>query len=157
MRTIVYLDEDGATSAEQLYDDDVIGLPITISYTLMNVWRHVSPGSFQIQFNFSPYSDDKWFHWAMESQANYEELWNYGMDILEEYDHRFGSRVQHPYKHGSTPAMNKLGAVPPLPDLPRSPFPVSVEEARSLYSEWFHKPIVFKPEFSFRERPAWLK
>jgi hypothetical protein len=166
MRTIVYLDEDGPTSAEMLLDIDVIGLPITIAQVLLCVWHDVKPGTFAPHLNLVG-RDEFWYKWASANTANYVELWNYGSDIIDEHYHRFGCRSRTEtdkfgkevvlnatgYRHGMDRSMIALQSIPPLPeaDAP-DPFPTSVEDARALYKS-------NKAPFTYthREVPEWLK
>lgn len=151
MRKIVFVNDDPAKSVEELFDADVIGLPITISFLLKEVWNHLRPSTFPSPFKI-PMTGDPWFEWVLQSQKNYEEMWNYGMDILDEYSYRFGSRAMVPYKHGSTRLMESLQDLPNLPAGDVSEMPFTVEQMRDQYRQsrehW--------DTFTRREKPEWL-
>lgn len=158
MRTIVYVDDDASRSVEQLFDADVIALPIAVHHTLISVWNHLKPGTFEYT-QFLLTDRDPWFRWASESAANYEELWNYGCDIADEHWHRFGSRQRPPYKHSSTGLLERLGVVPPmLPKLELSRRPITVDEARHGYRVEIKSPYAdaMNIKFTHREKPSWL-
>lgn len=158
MRTIVYVHEDPEVCVQQLYDADVIGLPITIEYTLRSVWNKLKPELFDGTAHFIM-ADDPWFNWVLESKGNYAELWNYAMDIVDEYDHRFGSRTEFKYRHGSLGMLNNLAVAPPIEAEAETPKPVSIEEARQLYLEErkVHRAEFMNITFSHREPPEWLR
>lgn len=146
MRRIVYTNPDGAVSALELYDNDVIGLPITITVYLQAVWHRVKPGTFQ---PISGLDADPWFVWLLESKENYQELWNYAMDIIDEHEHRFGSQATHPYRHGSTSMIERLGYIPELPEVPQTPRPSTpLEGYKTLTGYW--------ATYTNREKPTWL-
>jgi len=154
MRSIIYVHEDGGGSAKQLYDCDVIGLPITIAYTLQAVWHQVKPGTFDVPYQAIPIKDDPWFKWVLESQNNYIELWNYGMDLIEEHYHRFGSKAVVVYRHGSHRSVERMQYVPPLPEgsitsMPQPELDEVIKQYRSRTGFWV--------SYTNRERPEWLK
>lgn len=147
---VVYLHEDAAESVKQLADIDAIRMPIMIQQILETVWGELLKDQHERMAPRSPICP--WLLWVKESQANYAELWNYGMDIIEEHFHRFGSRNMHPYRHGSAAGFERLGAVPTaLPDKDKTSMPLSVEQARERYAE--RDDLVW----TNRERPEWLK
>lgn len=143
---------------EELFDGDVIGLPITIGFVLRCVWNSAKPDTFPTTFELD-IGDDPWFKWARESKANYTELWNMGMDILDEHTHRFGSRHAQPYKHGMTDTFERVSGVPDLPDGEQSPFPVSIEQAREAYCSESKVKMSAQSwaTYTHRNQPEWLK
>lgn len=151
MRNIVYLDPDAAESVLQLYDQDIIGMPISIGQCLMHVWNTFTPGRFRT--GDAVMADPIWYPWAMASKNNYTELWNYGMDIMDEHWHRFGSRNAHPYRHGYSKLFDQLQYVPKLPDVEMTPLPRTVEDMRAGYPEM----TGFWVQFTHRPTPDWLK
>ena len=158
MRTIIYVDNDGSESVKQLFDADIIGMPITVEYTLRCAWNTIKPGTFPDTYQLSM-TDDPWLKWVLESQENYNELWNYGMDLLDEHMHRFGSRVTSPYHHGSKRQLDRLGALPDMTETKLTPMPIQVPEARELMREELKtvRPGFNWAQFSHRETPEWLK
>ena len=84
-------------------DTDIINTPIHIVCVLTAVCLRFTA--------HAPYPrSNKWVLWASETRANYEMLWNFGMDLLEIHHEKFGAPGR--YKHGSTKAMEKLGSIP---------------------------------------------
>ena len=79
---------------------------------------------------------------------NYEDLWNYGMDLLDEHYHRFGSRNTHTYRHGSEAAMERLQNLPPIAPTEKHPCPL-------LGYEGYKESGPFMAH-SHREIPEWL-
>lgn len=151
MRTINPLPVD------QMTDADVIGLPITIEFTLRSVWNRRVPNTFP-HITGNSLLNDPWFKWASENKSNYEELWNRGMDILEEHDLRFGSRAKPPYKHGSTAQMDRVGAIPPLPEGGLTRLPMSVDEAKlaTMSEVQLTRPGLFVGTYTVRPKPDWM-
>lgn len=147
-RGIVMLDDDPFVSIEMMYDVDVIGLPITIGQILLTAWYKVKPGTFA-DFLKLKAGEDVWLDWVMESQANYVDLWNYAMDIVDEHFHRFGSHAAKPYRHGMKGLLDRLQSVPPLPDVPLTPYPPTNKAAYRQIGAFF--------EHTRREVPAWLR
>lgn len=146
---ILYLHEDGEESAKMLRDLDVIRMPIYIQQVLETVWGDICKDHGTRMIARDP--SCKWLKWVKESRENYKELWNYGMDIIDEHFFRFGSRNLHPYKHGSFIGFERLGKVPKaIPDVPMTPLPTSIEEARVIYKkiEGLH---------TNRGSPEWLR
>jgi len=149
IRPIVMLDDDPYKSIEALYDIDVIGFPIAISQTLLSAWHRIKPGTFSKMLNLID-GDDIWLDWVLASKGNYEDLWNYGMDIMDEHTHRFGSRATVPYRHGSFATMTRLQSVPDLPQLGlMSPYPGKGREGYKSKGNFF--------KHTYREVPEWLK
>lgn len=147
---IMYLHEDGSESVKLLGDMEVIRMPIMIQQVLETVWGEIMKDMGSRMFPRNP--NCRWLKWVKESQANYGELWNYGMDIIDEHFFRFGARNLHPYKHGSALGFERLQTIPSkLPDVPMTPMPLSVQEARELYK------MTFEGDYSNRGRPEWLK
>lgn len=153
-REIVILEDPTVGDAvKSLYDADVIGLPITIHVLLVTVWNNVRPGAFKLPWNI-PMEGDPWYDWVMKSSANYEDLWNYAMDIVDEHSFRFGSRFNPPYKHGSSRMLDTLAAVPPLPAVGQTPYPFTFAEMREKYARQIKGHLL---TFTNRETPEWLK
>jgi len=163
---ILYLDLDGPTSAEMLYDTHVIAMPIAIAQSLLRVWHNARPGTFAPILNLADV-DDPWSAWAARKTANYIELWNYGSDIIDEHWHRFGKHSTvgtnkfgelvtlngTGYRHGMDRSMMKLQAVPPLLESEETdPLLVSVDTVRASY-----KQEGFGFTHTHREVPEWLK
>lgn len=152
MRVIIYLQPDGAQSAADLNNEDVIQMPTAIAAVLQAVWDRLHPTT-------EPFLPDlvvdlTWLNWAAASRANYEEFWNYGMDLLAEHHHRFGSKSVPDYRHGSTRRFEELSTVPPAlgprdDEATPDPFPVSPEQARNKYPR-------NRLHYTRREVPAWL-
>lgn len=146
---ILYLDINPEAAVKMLADLDVIRMPIYIQQVLETVWGHVLNDWDQRMTPCAEFSP--WLVWVREAQPNYEELWNYGMDIIDEHFHRFGSRNMHPYRHGSVEGFNRLGNVPNLiKGVVSTQQPISVDDARTYYHErdglaWTN-----------REKPEWL-
>ena len=163
---ILYLDYDGPTSAEMLYDKDVIAMPIAIGQALLRVWHVTSPGKFAPVLNLA-HADDPWSAWALRNQANYIELWNYGSDLIDEHWHRFGSRSTigtnkfgelvtlngTGYRHGMDRSMQSLQSIPPIPEADkRDELLISIADARADYKKSGHMYT-----HTHREVPEWLK
>jgi len=100
-------------AVELLTADEIIVYPIRISQILLTVWCQF-PNRLNKPIERLPL-DNVWVKWASESVDNYELLWNFGMDIIDEHDKMFGSKVKYPFKHGSSKLMEALGIIPPLP------------------------------------------
>jgi hypothetical protein len=132
MSRVCYLSEDPEQAVHWLVDADVIRMPIEISQVLLTAWNRIKPGKFSKVIEYL--NTDPWLEWVMQSQENYEELWNYATDIIEEHYHRFGSRHNPQHKHGVHGLVEKLGELPPLPEVPRTEFPLSPELARLAYN-----------------------
>ncbi len=148
---ILYLDADGPASAQMLIDIHVIRVPIQIQQVLETAWYMLDKKTAHL--GMSPRPDScEWLRWALLNRANYEELWNYGNDVVDEHYFRFGSRNMHPYKHGSGNGITRLGVVPSkLPEGELTPFPISVEDAIQSYLD-------SKQEIKYtnRSKPTWL-
>lgn len=148
LRDILYLDADVEEGVKMLYDIDVIRMPINIQQVLETVWGTILKDQ---SGRMSPRNPEcPWLQWVRQSQENYQELWNYGMDIMEEHFFRFGSRNMHPYRHGSNLGFQRLGNIPKsLPEIEQTPMPLLFEDARELYK-------TEEGEYTNRSRPSWL-
>jgi hypothetical protein len=109
---MIHITDDETT--EGLSDKEIMVYPIRISQILYSVWRLQKKHPIKRRIDTLPLSN-VWVAWANESVDNYELLWNYGMDILDEYQAKFGDVALHPYKHSSSNIMEELGSLPPLP------------------------------------------
>jgi len=127
MTHITLLSDDPKEAVEWLMDVDVIRMPIEIAQVLSTVSkRHLS---------VEHCSPEVWTDWVATNKANYEELWNYAMDILDEHFYRFGSRNNQQYRHGISGLIDKLAAVPShLPEGDITERPLSTEQARLAYT-----------------------
>ena len=152
MSRIYFLSEDPDEAVHWLNDGDVIRMPIEIAQVLLTVWSKfpetMRKGITQSLVN---YPEHLWVPWAEESEANYVFLWNYGMDIIDEHEHRFGRHAVQPYRHGIARCMERLQAVPPLPQGELAPFPLSIEQAVLTQVD------LDKVHYSHREKPTWKK
>ena len=143
MTHITLLSDDPTEAVQWLMDVDVIRMPIEITQVLSNVSN--------TKINLENIPKEIWTDWARQNKANYEELWNYGMDILDEHFHRFGSRNHHQYRHGISRILDKLGAIPNhLPEGELTEKPLTPEQARLIYNE----PGSFST-YTHREAPPW--
>lgn len=131
---VLFVDEDPAVSVLKLADYEIIRVPIYIQQILETVWGAILKDQASRMFERAPTCP--WLQWVRESQSNYQELWSYGMDIMDEHFHRFGSRNMHPYRHGSAIGFERLGVIPTaLPDVPGTIKPISIDDARAYYIE----------------------
>ena len=146
---IVLLSTDPEEAVQSLSDKDVIRIPIEIAQVLICVWNDIKPGAFTHMIERS--HDVPWINWVKESQDNYNELWGYGMDIVDEHYHRFGSRVNFPYKHSMSKLLDKLGVLPPLPGIGLTPMPVSIDGCREGYLG--KDPF---DTYTHRDKPTWM-
>lgn len=108
---------------EQLTDGEVISGPIHVMSTLSSVHNIRRGSQAHAPMIVLRPGDDPWVDWANQNEANYVELWNYGMDLVDEHYKRFGSKQPYPYKHGCALPLDRLGDVPPLPEGELTPRP----------------------------------
>jgi hypothetical protein len=106
--------DDLEEALDLLTIDEVIVFPIRISQILFSVWKQQRKCPIKGAIETLP-ADHEWVKWASESVENYELLWNFGMDVLDEHAKLYGEVAQHPYVHGSFKLMEELGSLPPLP------------------------------------------
>jgi len=132
MTRICLLSTEPDEAVQWLADADVIRMPIEIAQVLLTAWHKVKPGHFSLVINYL--DGDPWLEWVMASAGNYEELWNYGMDLVSEHYHRYGSRRTPPYVHGISRQLESLAALPPLPSVGLTPLPITTEQARLSYN-----------------------
>jgi hypothetical protein len=124
-------------------------MPIFIQQVLETVWGDILKDYGGRMLARDPKCP--WLKWTKESQENYQELWNYGMDIIDEHFFRFGARNFHPYRHGSASGFERLGNIPKrLPSVPMTPMPITPEEARAIYKK-------IEGEYTNRRAPEWLR
>lgn len=147
---LVILSYDPDEMSIWLTDGDVIRLPIEIGQVLTTVWHNVKPNQFGKLIEFS--NDHVWVNWAQQNQDNYVDLWNYALDICDEYEFRFSARMPGIFRHNMIDILERLGAIPPLPDGDRTDYPIAPDQARSVYkgSGVFDK-------YTNRNKPEWYK
>ena len=128
MTNILYLSDDPDEAVQWLMDVDIIRMPIEIAQVLSTVTKAKTTIAFA--------EGDVWSEWAVGNKSNYEELWNYGMDLLDEHYHRFGSRSVNKYKHGIAGLLERLSTIPShIPDGEMSDKPWTVEQSRLMYTQ----------------------
>ena len=148
---IFFLSNDPDEAVQWLSDADVIRMPIEITQVLMEVWQEIKPGKFTKVL--ADLHSPAWVSWIKESQANYVELWNYGLDLTDEHFHRFGSRIKaHPYRHSMTSLLNRLETLPPLPQIGLTDMPTSSPEATRLN----YRPSGSFGTYTNRDTPPWM-
>jgi hypothetical protein len=147
---IAVLSHDPDEAVQWLSDADVIRMPIEITQVLLTIWHKVKPGTFNKMIEYL--EGDPWLEWAIRSSDNYTFLWNLGMDLIDEHAFRFGDRAPVPYKHGSFRTMERLGAIPPIPEQGADPLPIQPDQARLGYH-----PQGFFKTYTHRDPPPWLE
>jgi hypothetical protein len=151
MSQIFILSDDPDEAVQWLMDGDVIRMPILITQVLGTATNRFKTTPQKITIEYM--KGDPWLEWVLSSEDNYEALWNYGMDLIDEHYHRFGSRGVVKYKHGIAALLNKLGTIPPIPPSETPyPMPLTPEQARAAY----HYPGTFST-YTHREEPDWRK
>lgn len=118
---IFFLDMDTRAAARAHTDKHVLKMILETAQLLSQAW-HVMDNTAVTKIPMTP---PKWrigsgyiygcthehhpmAKWVRESEANYQWLWNLGMDLLDEYDYRW----QRETKHGTFAVMDALGDVP---------------------------------------------
>jgi len=149
MTQIAILSDDPDEAVQWLIDEDIIRMPIQVGQVLLTVWNRVEPGRFSKTINYL--DGDPWLEWTFASSHNYETMWNFGMDLVDEHYHRFGSRQHPPYKHGMWRIFERLQAIPFLSLDTPTPMPITPEESRLAY----HPQGIFSL-YTYREKPEWL-
>ncbi len=124
MRTVVILTEDTDLAPQLLCDLDVIELPISIHHLLLDAHKGTA---------VSGENNRVWVEWVLKDGANYEYLWNYGMDVLDEFYHRFGSQFGKGYKHGVAAKLEANSSIIGETTDVVGPLPVTVEASREVY------------------------
>ena len=143
MSHIYYLSDNPTEAVQWLMDVDIIRMPIEIAQVLSTVSKRIA--------GINQLPGDTWAEWAVLNKDNYEELWNYAMDLLDEHYHRFGSRSPQQYRHGISNLIDKLGVIPSwLPEGETTEKPLSSEQGRLQYTE----PGSFST-YTHREKPEW--
>ena len=148
MSRIYRLSEDPDKAVQWLTDADMIRMPIEIGQILLTVWHRAKPGTFSKVIEYP--DSDPWLEFASASTDNYVELWNLGMDAMDEHDYRFGSRNINKYRHGMTALLNRLQSVPPLPEIGLTEFPLTPEQTQLAYNT----EGIFN-SYTHREVPEW--
>jgi hypothetical protein len=152
MSRIYFLSDDPEEAVQWLTDSDVIRMPIEISQVLLAVWSTFPEAERKgVVQTVVPALDNLWTPWAGETQDNYVHLWNYGMDVIDEHEYRFGRHAVQQYRHGMDRSMNRLQAIPPIPEGALTPYPLSVTEAVLMQVD------ITKVQYSHREKPTWKK
>jgi hypothetical protein len=148
---LVYLSTNPEEAVQWLTDGDVIRLPIEIGQVLVTVWRNVQPRRFGQLIEYS--RDHAWVAWAQENQANYIDLWNYALDICDEYEFRFGARLPQIHRHNMVGILTQMEVIPPLPEADMvSLYPINTDDARANY-----KGEGVFDKYTNRNQPEWYK
>ena len=108
--------DDLDEAIDLLTTDEVTVYPVRVSQILFSVWNQFKGHKIRRVIQPLP-ATEPWVVWANESLENYELLWNFGMDIIDEHARLYGDVAKYPYKHGSSRMMEELGALPPLPSV----------------------------------------
>ena len=152
MSRILILSDDPDEAVQWLTDEDVIRMPIEIAQVLLTVWSKFPDAAKKgVITTLVMYPEHVWIPWVEESQENYIALWNYGMDILDEHEYRFGKRAVNPYRHGMSKTLDRLQVIPPLPEGPQTPYPILPHQAVLMQAE------LVKVHYSHRDKPTWKK
>ena len=106
--------DDNEEAIDLLTADEIITYPIRVTQILFTVWKQFRKPPLTRSIELLPL-DNEWVKWVSESSDNYEYLWNFGMDLLDEHAKIHGDVAVKPYRHGSFKFMEELGQIPPLP------------------------------------------
>jgi hypothetical protein len=100
---LIYAGEHTPEAVKTMTDDWIVSGPIRAAVHLSGVWHRLRPKVFKYETptscslngknTFAPVDvNHPWVLWAMESHENYGWLYYYAVDMMEEYERRFGNK-----------------------------------------------------------------
>lgn len=173
---IFFLSRSTAEAAKAHHDQHVIKMVIESAQLLSTAWHQLNPEYIKREPNgntfllggkriFAPsHTNHPMAIWVRENTANYQYCWNLGLDLADEYYHRWGQFHDEPRRHNTQAILETLGNMPPalqeaevmtnpplcMPDEYKRDDPV--EAYRAYYNG---AKLIGNPNYTNRERPEW--
>ena len=173
---IFFLSLDTKEAARWHHDQHVIKMVIESAQLLSTAWHVLNPEYVKREPNgatfllggkriFGPsHVNHPMAIWVRESTANYQYCWNLGLDLADEYYHRWGQFHSEPRRHNTQTILETLGDIPPaIPEavgITKPPLCMPDEYKQDdpfkAYREYYDLvKLVNKPTYTNRETPPW--
>ena len=172
---VFFLSRNTAECARWHTDQHVIKMVIEAAQLLSTAWHQLQPTALVFEplsrccllngkriFN-ETHRNHPMAIWTRQNAANYQYVWNYGLDLADEYFHRWGSRREQPYRHATQAILETLGDMPEcLPDESMTDPPLCMPDEFKVegdptlsYRRYYIGAKLTNANYTHRERPEW--